>query len=190
MKHCFICSSPAAFACALCETQVYCSAACAALDPIGRHVHAAHELDLVIEPNIYVGSLEAVHHLNDKQMPRIDAVLSVLSSVDEAYLKPFVGKRPHLYVDVDDYKTAPIEQYFDEMADFIHLHADTLGETVLVHCHAGMSRSVTTVIYYMMKYRGYSSPEAALKEIQKYRPVAEPNKGFMRKLSRASRGKK
>jgi protein-tyrosine phosphatase len=172
---CSICSaSPSAFACALCETRAYCSHACAALDPIGNHTHAEHDMDLVLPPHIYIGSLAAAQRLP----AHIGAVLSVLSRVD----KPKIQDRAHLYVELDDDPEAPIEEYWDDMADFIYKQADIKGRDILVHCHAGMSRSVSAVIYYMIKYRGYTDADAALEMIQRARPVAGPNEGFMDKL--------
>lgn len=177
---CSICSAaPSAFACALCETRAYCSHACASLDPIGNHTHAEHDMDLVLPPHIYIGSLAAAQRLPE----HIGAVLSVLSRVD----KPKIKDRAHLYVEMDDDPEAPIEEYWDDMADFIYKQADIKGRDILVHCHAGMSRSVSAVIYYMIKYRGYTDADAALEMIQRARPVAGPNEGFMEKLRGASR---
>lgn len=181
---CSSCFTKQAFlACSLCESRAYCSETCASFDTIDKHVHAEHDMDMIM-PRIYIGSIEAVKHLPNK----IGAVLSVLSSVSKEYLLPLVGKRHFLYIDLDDAKDAPIELYLDQMADFIHKHADLHQENVLVHCHAGMSRSVAAVIYYMMKYKGYATEKQALKEIRKYRPVAMPNKGFMKKLKERRKG--
>ena len=180
---CHTCSTqPALVACSLCETKVYCNAKCALLD---KHVHDAnHTMDKIM-PHIYIGSVEAVKDLPNE----IGAVLSVLSSVSREYLQPLVGPKRHfLYIDLDDEEDAPIELYLDQMADFIHLHADLHQENVLVHCHAGISRSVSAVIYYMMKYKGFATEKQALKEIRKYRPEAKPNQGFMKKLKERRKG--
>jgi len=55
------------------------------------------------------------------------------------------------------------------------------GGTVLVHCHAGMSRSVSIVIYFLMKLKKMTYIQA-LMYIRKHRPIAEPNQGFARQL--------
>lgn len=55
------------------------------------------------------------------------------------------------------------------------------NERVLVHCHAGISRSSTVVLLYLMVYRGLSLDEA-LRRLTRARPVVAPNKGFMRHL--------
>ncbi|MBV9280089.1 MAG: dual specificity protein phosphatase family protein [Chloroflexi bacterium] len=51
------------------------------------------------------------------------------------------------------------------------------GRRVLVHCFAGVSRSVTAVIWYLMRYRGYSW-EQALELIKANRPGAYPDVRF------------
>ena len=58
------------------------------------------------------------------------------------------------------------------------------GEQVLVHCHAGVSRSATVVLLYLMAVRGLHLG-AALAHLRRARPVVAPNVGFMRTLHAA-----
>ncbi|WFD31878.1 hypothetical protein MSPP1_002918 [Malassezia sp. CBS 17886] len=60
-----------------------------------------------------------------------------------------------------------------------HAKSDT---SVLVHCHAGRSRSVTITAAYLMWSR-HISREQALAVIRQQRPAAEPNDGFLRQLA-------
>jgi protein-tyrosine phosphatase len=55
------------------------------------------------------------------------------------------------------------------------------GERVLVHCHAGVSRSVTVVLAYLMISRDCNL-STALKVVTSARPIARPNPGFMAHL--------
>ena len=52
---------------------------------------------------------------------------------------------------------------------------------VLVHCVQGKSRSATVVAAYMVRYLGYS-PEDAVAELARRRPIVAPNPGFLRQL--------
>jgi len=52
---------------------------------------------------------------------------------------------------------------------------------VLVHCAAGVSRSATVVIAYLVQHAGMSLREAAL-AVKSQRPIAYPNAGFWRTL--------
>jgi protein-tyrosine phosphatase len=52
---------------------------------------------------------------------------------------------------------------------------------IIVHCMAGISRSVSLVLSYLM-YKYKMSYEKALATVRKNRPIANPNEGFMRQL--------
>lgn len=55
------------------------------------------------------------------------------------------------------------------------------GGKVLVHCRAGISRSASTVIYYLMKK--YKVPyNEALKYVREKRWIVNPNPGFVKIL--------
>lgn len=47
-----------------------------------------------------------------------------------------------------------------------------------MHCYAGVSRSVTIIVAYLMKYWGWGL-KVALAFVQAKRVVAKPNDGFM-----------
>ncbi|CAI5975746.1 unnamed protein product [Closterium sp. NIES-64] len=55
------------------------------------------------------------------------------------------------------------------------------GEKVLVHCHAGVSRSAAVVTAYLMKLHR-STAEDALRLLQSKHPLACPNDGFLHQL--------
>ncbi|GJP45254.1 hypothetical protein CLOM_g4665 [Closterium sp. NIES-68] len=55
------------------------------------------------------------------------------------------------------------------------------GEKVLVHCHAGVSRSAAVVTAYLMKLHR-STTEDALRLLQSKHPLASPNNGFLHQL--------
>jgi len=52
------------------------------------------------------------------------------------------------------------------------------NERILVHCHAGVSRSATVVLLHLMVNRGYDL-DAALGRLRLVRPFVNPNPGFM-----------
>lgn len=56
-------------------------------------------------------------------------------------------------IQVDDVPTASLYPFFDRVADKIHDVASK-GGRALVHCMAGVSRSSTLCIAYLMKYKG------------------------------------
>lgn len=67
--------------------------------------------------------------------------------------------------------------FLPEISEFIH-NAIMANQRVLVHCAAGISRSVTAVIgYLMMKWE--LPLKNALKICKYLRPIAWPNAGFL-----------
>lgn len=84
----------------------------------------------------------------------------------------------HVYVQIDDVPCAPIEQYFYPLA----LEINGTEGNVLIHCTAGISRSATICIYYLMAHHGMNCYEA-LDFAKLKRPRINPNSGFVKKLN-------
>ena len=60
----------------------------------------------------------------------------------------------YLYIPADDYEQFDLSQFFQKACDFIEKNRKKTN--VLVHCMAGISRSATLVVAYLMKKYGYS----------------------------------
>ncbi|XP_010868954.1 uncharacterized protein si:dkey-175m17.7 [Esox lucius] len=73
-----------------------------------------------------------------------------------------------------------LRQYFEEVFEFIE-EAHQSGRGVLVHCQAGVSRSATIVIAYLMKHTLMTMTDA-YKYVRGRRPVVSPNLNFMGQL--------
>lgn len=70
-------------------------------------------------------------------------------------------------------------------SDFIN-HANFVGSGVLVHCMAGISRSVSMVAYHLMVTYGIPYDDA-IRIIRSRRSIANPNPGFVYQLKRSER---
>lgn len=80
---------------------------------------------------------------------------------------------------LDDIWMEDISRTFGESVTFID---DALGRRgkVLIHCLAGISRSATIAIAYLMLRHG-QSVESAVMEVRRKRGI-RPNEGFLRQL--------
>uniref|UniRef100_A0A0A9YY25 Dual specificity protein phosphatase 15 n=2 Tax=Lygus hesperus TaxID=30085 RepID=A0A0A9YY25_LYGHE len=86
----------------------------------------------------------------------------------------------YLCVMASDTPDQNLTQYFSICNDFIHA-ARLRGGNVLIHCLAGMSRSVTVAVAYIMSVTTLNWKEA-LKVVRVGRSVANPNSGFQQQL--------
>jgi hypothetical protein len=86
----------------------------------------------------------------------------------------------YLVVPVDDVPDCDIRAGADAALRFIR-EGIRGGERVLVHCHAGVSRSATVVLLHLMVHRGHSL-DTALGRLRLVRSFANPNPGFMAHL--------
>jgi len=181
-----------ALACGGCGLVVYCTNTCADLDWPKHARHCTDVMNLVLAPNgghkggLFVGTIEALRVLGAYD---IDAVVTVLGdyyhedAMFQDQMRKWIGVRPWRWYVHDDEPDEAIRLSFAESAAFIESQI-LAGRNVLVHCHAGRSRSVTLTIYYMMRYRHFQTPEEALHYIRRSRPCASPNEGFWAQLIR------
>lgn len=79
-----------------------------------------------------------------------------------------------------DEDEAPIEEYFDAAADFIH-EAIQAGRTAYVHCETGKSRSAAVVLAYRMKHNS-DSLRVAYEDTKAKRGYIQPKPTFFAKL--------
>lgn len=83
-------------------------------------------------------------------------------------------------IHVEDTPSARLAVYFDRCSDKIHQVHRGGGKT-LVHCVAGVSRSATLCMAYLMKYQSMTLDQA-YSHCKKRRPVVHPNVGFWKQL--------
>jgi hypothetical protein len=100
----------------------------------------------------------------------------------------------YMYVPLKDSIDTDIQPYFSKCASFIR-RALQQNEGVLVHCRAGVSRSATMVIAYLMLHGmnlqkpSKTSFDAAFERVHSIRPMVNPNIAFgvaLRSLDQSS----
>lgn len=88
----------------------------------------------------------------------------------------------YLKLIIFDFETQNISQYFSESFEFIENALKEERNCVLVHCNAGISRSSSFVIAYLLQKRIFKKYKDAYNHVKKARPVIEPNRGFEKQL--------
>lgn len=81
---------------------------------------------------------------------------------------------------IDDDKDERISEHFFKVHSIIS-QANTDNKNVVVHCAAGMSRSATLVLAYLMIENRWCFEEA-FNYVKNRRPIIEPNIGFVKQL--------
>ncbi|KAK0212756.1 hypothetical protein DFS33DRAFT_1377223 [Desarmillaria ectypa] len=128
-----------------------------------------------IIPGLWVGDLPSALNVELLKQNHIFSILTAMRgriTIHETFVR-------HQIL-LDDTEEADIMIHFLPSITFIQAELDK-GRSVLVHCQAGMSRSVTLVAAYLM-YTRHLTPEAALELIRKSRPNIDPNPGFLVQL--------
>ena len=116
-------------------------------------------------------------------------VTHVLTVANELADVPFPGRFDYLRIDLADEANAEIDQAIRVGVSFIKTHLSNPENVVLVHCYAGISRSSTVVIAYMMFEYGMSFANAT-EHVRRARHWIRPNPGFFRKLMDLSKALK
>jgi len=129
-----------------------------------------------IIPGLFLGSVLAAHDLDLLTSNNITHVLQV---TDE-----FKPKHRHLTYKVvyaQDRPDYDLSQHFEDCIAFIDEVIVGKQGRILVHCLAGVSRSASVVIAYMIKKHSFTFERAFDLVVQK-RPFVNPNKGFQIQL--------
>ncbi|KAL2079569.1 hypothetical protein ACEWY4_025313 [Coilia grayii] len=129
-----------------------------------------------ITDNLYLGSARAARDGAAVSRLQITCIINATENTKHS-VAPAVE---HVHVPVVDSPSTPMIDHFDEVADKIHCVAEQRGRT-LVHCNAGVSRSSTLCLAYLMKYRDMSLVEAH-SLVKACRPLIRPNSGFWKQL--------
>lgn len=89
-------------------------------------------------------------------------------------------KLKHLQIWLEDETDSDLAANFERIFEFTREAVEQNG-AVLVHCEAGISRSATTVIAYLVKYHNMSL-EQAFRHTKERRRIINPNSGFVEQL--------
>jgi len=120
--------------------------------------------------------LTSKYEANDLEFLNSRGVTAILTICQENVGSHVPAEIEKLHIDVADDCRSIVSEYFDLMADFIDQN-----ECVLVHCYAGISRSSTAVLAYLMAKKHFTFEEA-YSFLRAKRNIINPNLSFIGQL--------
>ncbi|XP_012686084.2 dual specificity protein phosphatase 19-like [Clupea harengus] len=130
----------------------------------------------LIKPFILISSQDAAQDIDTLRKYKVTHILNVAYGVENAFPDLFHYKT----VTVLDVPETDITSCFQECFAFIDQARDQ-GSVVLLHCNAGVSRSASVAIAYLMSRDALSFQEA-FDAVKAVRPSIRPNPGFLTQL--------
>ena len=131
-----------------------------------------------IEENLYLGNFQTA--INERALISLN-IRKVLTlrgiAVPEEYKLDYIE---YLHISINDSLNDDILTHFFDCHKFIK-EGQSNGKAVYVHCWAGVSRSATIVISYLMSKYGMSW-DKALRKVKGIRKIVKPNPGFIYQL--------
>lgn len=131
----------------------------------------------IIPDLLYLGNWEHAENLSALKDLGVKRIISIHNNPENLQVpKGF----QHLKMTVADVHTQDITPYFNPSYDYIE-EARLANQSVLVHCGAGVSRSASLCIAYLMRRFAWNAARAR-KHCQSRRSLVNPNDGFWRSL--------
>ncbi|XP_061820168.1 dual specificity protein phosphatase 22-A [Nerophis lumbriciformis] len=124
---------------------------------------------------LYLGNIRDSENRQSLSQNGITHILSVYNNA-----RPVFEDKTYLCIHAADASSENLLQHFKECIRFIH-ECRLNGGACLVHCLAGVSRSTTMVVAYLMTVTHYSWEEC-LTAVKAVRSFVGPNSGFQEQL--------
>ncbi|TDH01599.1 hypothetical protein EPR50_G00181700 [Perca flavescens] len=130
----------------------------------------------VVRPFLLLASQDAAHDIDTLRRFKVSHVLNVAYGVTNLFPDQLIYKT----LQILDLPDTDITSHVGECSSFIDQAREQDG-VVLVHCNAGVSRSSSVVIGYLMLREGLSFDDA-YSQVKVARPSIRPNPGFYQQL--------
>jgi len=130
-----------------------------------------------IVPGLYIGS---IYDSRNQEKLKENGITHILSIHDKDQVN--IPNYNYLRIFSHDSSSEDISHHFRQCIEFIH-QTRLNGKNVLVHCLAGISRSVTIVTAYLMVLTGKPLIDV-LNAVKQQRSCASPNTGFKLQLKK------
>jgi protein-tyrosine phosphatase len=133
-----------------------------------------------ITPYLYLGTEQAA---KSRRILNENKITQVLTILDHNIDVPKDQVKKHKWIAMEDYPHVDIRPAVKEALEFVR-KARAKGQTVLIHCQMGMSRSASVAVA-VVKALENMSPDNAIKYVKKKRPIIDLNYGFKKQILRS-----
>ncbi|XP_078085964.1 dual specificity protein phosphatase 10 [Mustelus asterias] len=131
-----------------------------------------------ILPFLFLGNEQDAQDIEKMQRMNVGYIINVTTHLPLYHYEQGIFRYKRL--PATDSNKQNLRQYFEEAFEFIE-EAHQCGKGLLIHCQAGVSRSATIVIAYLMKHTRMTMTDA-YKFVKGKRPIISPNLNFMGQL--------
>eukprot|EP01111_Echinosteliopsis_oligospora_P009794 TRINITY_DN2938_c0_g1_i1.p1 TRINITY_DN2938_c0_g1~~TRINITY_DN2938_c0_g1_i1.p1 ORF type:complete len:182 (+),score=48.81 TRINITY_DN2938_c0_g1_i1:174-719(+) len=136
---------------------------------------AAKGMDEIL-PNLFLGNAANSRDLKNLQENKITHILVVGSGLQQNHPLKF----KYHQIQIEDMPSVDIFSHFEKCFEFIE-EAHKSGGVVFVHCLAGISRSSSVIIGFLM-FKNKLTFEQAYEHVKSKRYIISPNEGFRKQL--------
>ena len=133
----------------------------------------------IIDNKLFLGNIK--HATNDEILTNLN-ITHIVNVTGIDYDNEITKhKQRYIQIQINDHYYEQIDTHFDKVHQFIQEALNTEGNKLLIHCRAGVSRSATMIISYLIKIQKLNLKDA-LNLVKSKRSKIQPNDGFMQQL--------
>jgi predicted protein tyrosine phosphatase len=143
-----------------------------------KKISETHDTEHMIQivDHLYLGGKRNVCNMVELISFKIELIINVANEVENKFYEFF----DYVKFPWNDFPEFNILEHLDSIVDRVY-QAISDGQNVLVHCRMGLSRSVSVVIAYLMKYENKSYDDA-YDFVKSKNKLICPNDGFVLQL--------
>lgn len=128
---------------------------------------------------LYLGGHDVATNLDLLNQHHITHIINLTKNIENK----FRTKIEYLTIKVEDAESENLGKHFKPTFNYIdQLLTSNSSFNILVHCNAGVSRSASIVIAYLMQKGLFRTYKEAFEFVKSKRSIVSPNKGFVKQL--------
>ncbi len=136
-----------------------------------------------ITDQLWLGSLQAPENADWLTQEKITHIITLLSEHTLRNIDPHNKCLEKFVINIHDTPSTNIYDYFDTYSNIVKRILTNPKAQILIHCHAGISRSPTLIIAILAKLQGLNV-QSAWDFVKSKRCCVKPNEGFKDQLLR------